>query len=227
MKGLSMDDNQNQTPSDSGDLNGLDPNQSSDQTLYQSQTPNPSDSTFSNLAPDPKTSSQYPNSQTPSQSEDVIRSIAHEDPPFVKEIVERPEEINAHASANPSFSLEEATSSSPTENLAINHDGFMQKIDIDSDAEAVLNKASESENPEAVFDEAEMDKDKKLAEKLIQEAGLSPEIVNKALQDKKETLQNQDDSVAPTAASPDFPPADSPDPLGAENREEPVDPQNV
>ena len=79
---------------------------------------------------------------------------------------------------------------------------FMAKLDLDPQANEVFEQASQASEPEKVFDKVETERDQALAEKLIREAGLSPELVNKALQQKTQHITEEVSSVPPQTTGP-------------------------
>ena len=138
---------------------------------------------------------EFPEAQTPSQRDDYIKKVAEQEPPFV---VQKTDEIGMTKEDSrvegSDFSVSEQAEQG--ESVALEDHQFTEKIEIGEESQRVLEKAVQSDKPEEVLDQEEFAEDKKLAEKLIKEAGLSPEMVEKALQEKKKMIEDQTEEAA-------------------------------
>lgn len=124
-----------------------------------------------------------------------IKQIDQKEPPFIEQVQSKPSVVSTLQTSNTPVNQSD-------QGVTINNKEFVEeKLTLDPNAQAVFNQAVQASEPEKVFDQVEMDKDKKLAQELIQKAGLSPNLVQKALNEKMGHIQEQNSSTVPQAVS--------------------------
>jgi len=108
--------------------------------------------------------------------------------------------VTSTPSPEPKTTPDPASPTDPTpaaQGTEVTNQQFVEKLDLDPAAKQVFDQAAQDENPEQVFDAAETTKDKALADKMVKESGLSPDLVQKALNEKTEHITQEQSSVPP------------------------------
>jgi len=120
--------------------------------------------------------------------------------PVVKEVPEVKQETITPTNEQKVANEAAALSQDPTPGVDVSEEQFVEKLDLDPQAQQVFEQATQAKNPEQIFDAVENKKDQELAQKLEQ-SGLPPELVQKALNEKKQHLQEEVSSVPPHQVS--------------------------
>ena len=133
--------------------------------------------------------------------EPIIQKPAEVASVEIKEVSTQRIPTNMESEIASQSSVPPITTAVDNQGVSMANDQFVEKLDLEPNAQQVFEEAASSDNPEQVFDAVEQSKDEKLAQELIQKSGLSPEIVQKALQEKTQKIQEEQSSVPPRPIS--------------------------